>query len=80
MSEAILSQHDQDFAHAMQLKLRLNREQRNSQTSEMSAEDNEQSEQTVGDSLRSSIIQAAMQDHLSLTAQEAHEMLDEIDG
>ena len=64
MSEAILSQHDQDFAHAMQLKFRLNREQRNSQTSEMSAEDNEQSEQTLGDSLRSSIIQSAMQRHL----------------
>ena len=80
MSEAILSQHDQDFAHAMQLKLRLNREQRNSQTSEMSAEDNEQSEQTVGDSLRSSIIQSAMQRHPDLTEQTAREMMDELGG
>ena len=80
MSEATLSQYDQDFAHAMRLKLRLNREQRNSQTSEMSAPDNEQSEQTVGDSLRSSIIQSAMQRHPDLTAQEAQEMLDELGG
>ena len=80
MSGATLSQYDQDFAHAMQLKLRLNREQRNSQTSEMSASVNEQSEQTVGDSLRSSIIQAAMQDHPDLTEQTAHKMLDELGG
>ena len=65
---------------SMALKLWLNREQRNSQTSELSAPDNEPSKQTVGDSLRNSIIQAAMQDHLSLTAQEAQEMLDKIDG
>jgi hypothetical protein len=80
MSEAILSQNDQDFSHAMWLKLRLNREQRNSQTSEMSAPDNEQSEQTLGDSLRSSIIQAAMQDHPDLTEQTAQEMLYELGG
>ena len=75
-----LSQHDKDFSHAMALKLRLNREQRNSQSSEISAPDNEPSGQTVGDSLRNSIIQAAMQDHPGLTAQEAQEMLDEIGG
>ena len=80
MADNTLSKYDQDSANAMALKLRLNREQRDSQTSEMSAPDNEPSEQTVGDSLRNSIIQAAMQDHLSLTAQEAQEMLDEIDG
>ena len=75
-----MSQYDQDFSHAMRLKLRLNREQRNSQTSEMSAPDNEQSVQTVGDSLRSSIIQAAMQDHPDLTEQTAREMMDELGG
>ena len=80
MANNTLSKYDQDFAHAMALKLRLNREQRNSKTSEMSAPDNESPEQTVGDSLRSSIIQAAMQDHPGLTAQEAQEMLDEIGG
>ena len=80
MADNTLSKYDQDSANAMALKLRLNREQRDSQTSEMSAPDNEPSEQAVGDSLRNSIIQAAMQDHLSLTAQEAQEMLDEIDG
>ena len=80
MSEVTLSQYDQDFAHEIRLKLRLNREQRNSQTSEMSAPENEQSEQTVGDSLRSSITQAAMQDHPDLTEQTAQEMLDELGG
>ena len=80
MADNTLSKYDQDFAHAMALKLRLNREQRNSQTSAVSALDKEPSEQTVGDSLRSSIIQAAMQGHPGLTAQEAQEMLDEIGG
>ena len=80
MADNTLSECDQDFAHAMALKLRLNREQRDSQTSAVWALDKEPSEQTVGDSLRSSIIQAAMQDHPGLTAQEAQEMLDEIGG
>ena len=80
MAEHTLSKYDQGFAHAMALKLRLNREQRNSQTSEMLAPDNEPSKQTVGDSLRSSIIQSAMQDHPGLTSQKAQEMLDEIGG
>ena len=80
MADNTLSKYDQDFAHAMALKLRLNREQRDSQTSAVWALDKEPSEQTVGDSLRSSIIQAAMQDHPGLTAQEAQEMLDEIGG
>ncbi len=80
MADNTLSKYDQDFAHAMELKLRLNREQRDSQTSAVWALDKEPSEQTVGDSLRSSIIQAAMQDHPGLTAQEAQEMLDEIGG
>ena len=48
MADNTHSKYDQDFAHAMALKLRLKREQRNSQTSEMSAPDNEPSEQTVG--------------------------------
>tara|TARA_R100001086_G_scaffold199955_1_gene116150 strand:+ start:401 stop:643 length:243 start_codon:yes stop_codon:yes gene_type:complete len=80
MADNTLSQIDQDFAHAMALKLRLNREQRNSQTSEMSALANEPSEQTVGDSLRNSIIQAAMQDHPGLTEETAQKMLDELGG
>ena len=80
MANNPLSQHDKDFSHAMALKLRLNREQGNSQTSEMPAPDNEPSEQNVGDSLRSLTIQAAMQVHPGLTAQGAQEILDEIDG
>ena len=80
MADTTLSKYDQDFAHAMALKLRLNREQRDSQTSAVWALDKEPSEQTVGDSLRSSIIQAAMQDHPDLTEQTAHKMLDELGG
>ena len=80
MADNTLSKYDQDFAHAMALKLRLNREQRDSQTSAVWALDKEPSEQTVGDSLRSSIIQAAMQDHPDLTEQTAHKMLDELGG
>ena len=67
MSEATLSHYDRDFAHVMALKLRLNGELRNSQTSEISASISEQSEQIVGDSLCSSIIQTAMQDHPDFT-------------
>jgi len=80
MADNTLSKYDQDFAHAMALKLRLNREQRNSQTSEMSSPDNESSEQTVGDSLRNSIIRSAMQRHPDLTEETARKMLDEICG
>ena len=80
MADNTLSQYDQDFADAMALKLRLNREQRNSQTSEMSSPDNESSEQTVGDSLRNSIIRSAMQRHPDLTEETARKMLDEIGG
>ena len=80
MAETTLFKYDQDFAHAMALKLRLNREQRDSQTSAVWALDKEPSEQTVGDSLRNSIIQAAMQDHPALTEETARRMLDEIGG
>ena len=73
-------QIDQDFEHAMVLKLRLNREKRNSQAYAVSALDKETSEQTVADSLRYSIIQAAMQKHPDLTEQEAQEMMDESGG
>ena len=80
MADNTLSEYDQDFAHAMALKLRLNREQRNSQTSAVSALDKESSEQSVGYSVRNSIIRSAMQRHPGLTAQEAREMLDELGG
>jgi hypothetical protein len=73
-------QIDQDFAHAMALKLRLNREQRNSQPYAVSALDKDTSEQTVVNSLRNSIIQEAMQLHPDLTEQEAQEMMDELGG
>ena len=80
MADNTLSKYDQDFAHAMALKLRLNREQRNSQTSAVSALDKEPSKQTVGYSLRNSIIRSAMQRHPDLTEETARKMLDEIGG
>ena len=80
MADNTPPQIDQDFAHAMALKLRLNREQRNSQTFAVSALDKEKFEQTLVNSLRNSIIQAAMQRHPNLTAQKAQEMLDELGG
>jgi len=75
-----LSKYDHDFAYAMALKLRLNREQRNSQASEMSAQRKEQSGQTLCGSLRNLIIQNAMEDHLGLTEQDAQKMLSELGG
>ena len=80
MADNTLSQIDQDFAHAMALKLRLNREQRNPQVYAVSALDRETSDQTIVNSLRNSIIQAAMQDHPGLTEETAQKMLDEIGG
>ena len=80
MADNALSQNDQNFAHAMKSKLRLNREHQNSQASEVSASVNEQSEQTVENSLSNLIIQVAMQDHPGLTEQTARKMLDEIGG
>ena len=80
MADNTPSQIDQDFAHAMALKLRLNREQRNSQAYAVSALDKEKFEQTLVNSLTNSIIQAAMQRHPNLTAQKAQEMLDELGG
>ena len=52
MADNTPSQIDQDFAHAMALKLRLNREQRNSQAYAVSALDKEKFEQTLVNSLR----------------------------
>ena len=71
-----MDKKDLEFAEAMQLKLRLNREKRNSQDSEASVENNEPSEQTGGSSLRASIAQKVMERHPGLTQQEVEQMME----
>ena len=66
-----------EFAEAMQTKLRLNREKRNSQDSEVSAAANEQSVQTDANSLRASIIEETRKRHPDLTDETANKMMDE---
>ena len=66
-----LSQHDKDFAHAMALKLRINRERR--------AEEEKQQKliEEAGD-FRMSIVRAAMKRHPDLTIETALKMMDEM--
>jgi len=66
-----LSQHDKDFAHAMALKLRVNREKR--------AEEEKQQKliEEAGD-FRMSIVRAAMKRHPNLTVETALKMMDEM--
>ena len=66
-----LSQHDKDFAHAMALKLRINRERR--------AEEEKQRKliEEAGD-FRMSIVRAAMKRHPDLTIETALKMMDEM--
>ena len=73
-----MDKKDLEFAEAMKLKLRLNREQRNSQAKKVSQVANEPSEPTGGNSLRASIIQSAMARHPNLTEEIAQKMLDEM--
>ena len=64
-----LSQHDKDFAHAMALKLRLNRER---------LAEKEKQEKLIAEAgeFRMAIVRAAMKDHPGLTVEEALEMMD----
>ena len=64
-----LSKNDKDFAHAMALKLRINRERR--------AEEEKQRKliEEAGD-CRMSIVRAAMKRHPGLTVEEALEMME----
>ena len=66
-----LSQHDKDFAHAMALKLHINRERR--------AEEEKQRKliEEAGD-FRMSIVRAAMKLHPNLTVETALKMMDEM--
>ena len=72
-----MDKKDLEFAEAMQLKLRLNREKRNSQDSGVSAAANEQSVQTDANSLRASIIEETRKRHPGLTDETANKMMDE---
>ena len=71
-----MSKKDLEFAEAMQTKLRLNQEVRD-RASESQGQSSEPSEQTVGNSLRTSIIQEAKKRHPNLTDETANRMLDE---
>ena len=70
MTSKKLSQHEQDFADAMALKLRINREQR---------EKNKERQSLIeeyGD-FRISIARDVIQDHPGLSQEEALEMIKE---
>ena len=77
-SDNSLSQYDQDFAHAMALKLRLSREKKlkASEASQPSSEPSETKEEMVFD--RSAIIAEIQQDHPGLTKETAEQMMDEL--
>ena len=64
-----LSQHDKDFAHAMALKLRLNRER-------LAEEERERKLIAEAGEFRMAIVRAAMKDHPNLTVEEALKMMD----
>ena len=66
-----LSQHDKDFAHAMALKLRINRERRE-------AEEKQQKLIEEAGDFRMSIVRAAMKRHPDLTIETALKMMDEM--
>ena len=70
MNSKKLSQHEQDFADAMALKLRLNREQR----------EKEQERRILSDeygNFRTSIAREVIQDHPGLSLEEALDMIKE---
>ena len=64
-----LSQNDKDFAHAMALKLRINRERRE-------AEEKQQKLIEEAGDFRMSIVRAAMKRHPNLTVETALEMME----
>jgi hypothetical protein len=70
MADNSLSQYDQDFAHAMALKLRLSREKKRkvSEASPPSSEPSETKEEMIFD--RSEILAGVQQDHPGLTSED----------
>ena len=69
MTSNKLSKKDQDFAHAMALKLRLNRER-------LAEEERERKLIAEAGEFRMAIVRAAMRDHPNLTVEEALKMMD----
>ena len=80
MTNATLSQYDQQFAEAMALKLKLNRAQR-STASEASAKVPAPSDTNEGlSSISESIVQKSMERFPGLTREKAMAMLEEAGG
>ena len=69
MTSNKLSKKDQDFADAMALKLRLNRER-------LAEEEKERKLIAEAGEFRMAIVRAAMKDHPDLTVEEALKMMD----
>ncbi len=69
MTSNKLSKKDQDFADAMALKLRLNRER-------LAEQERERKLIAEAGEFRMAIVRAAMKDHPGLTVEEALEMMD----
>ena len=69
MTSNKLSKKDQDFANAMALKLRLNRER-------LAEEEKERKLIAEAGEFRMAIVKAAMKDHPNLTVEEALKMMD----
>ena len=78
MADNTLSDYDQDFAHAMALKLRLSREKKQKalEVSPPSSEPSETKEEMIFD--RSEIIASAQKRHPGLTKETAEQMMDEL--
>ena len=69
MTSNKLSKKDQDFANAMALKLRLNRER-------LAEEERERKLIAEAGEFRMAIVRAAMKDHPDLTVEKALKMMD----
>ena len=69
MTSNKLSKKDKDFAHAMALKLRLNRER-------LAEEERERKLITEAGEFRMAIVRSAMKRHPDLTVEEALKMMD----
>ena len=66
-----LSQHDKDFAHAMALKLRLNRERK-------AAEEKEKKLIEEAGDFRMSFVRSAIEKYPTLTVEQALKMMSEL--
>ena len=71
MTSNKLSKKDQEFAHAMALKLRLNRDR-------LAEEEKERKLIAEAGEFRMAVVRGAMEDHPNLTVEEALRMLDDL--